>query len=95
MNENPSRRRLPRREAPTRRRDEYTLPQIGLGGIVPFLLFIMSLFPFVGLVIGGYYSDQPHYAARSFGRMLLAFSILLHFLYFCVICPLLTLNIIN
>jgi hypothetical protein len=95
MNEHPSRRRLPRREPPKRRRDDYTLPQIGLGGIAPFFLFVMALFPFVGLIMGAYYSDQPHYAARSFGRMMLAFAMLLHFLYFCVICPLLTLNIIK
>lgn len=85
------RRRYPPRRRSTRRAplpDKLTLYQVGLGGGAMVFIFFISLFPFVGLVIGSYYSGQDHYPTRSFGRTLLAFAVFLHFIYFCVLCPL-------
>ncbi|PJF39236.1 MAG: hypothetical protein CUN55_14930 [Phototrophicales bacterium] len=69
--------------------DELPLDKVGMGLPVQIFLFILALFPFVGIVIGSYYAtNETHYGIRSVGRMILAFSFVLHFLYLCVACPL-------
>ncbi len=83
----PPRRLSPRKVA--RALDNLTLAQVGLGPGALLFIFFISMFPIVGLVIGSYYSNQDHYPTRSLGRTLLAFAIFLHFVYFCVLCPLL------
>jgi hypothetical protein len=67
--------------------DDLNLRELGVGAIAQIVLFTMSLFPFVGIVIGTYYSAQDAYSLRAFGRILLAFAFFLHFVYFCVVCP--------
>lgn len=67
--------------------DDLSLYQLGVGPAAQFLIFAISLFPIVGLVIGTYYASQDSFQLRSYGRILVAYSLILHFLYFCVICP--------
>lgn len=67
--------------------DQLTLGQVGLTQTAVLFIGIISLLPFVGLLIGGYYSNQTHHETRSFGRALFAFAIVLHFIYGCLICP--------
>ena len=62
---------------------------MGIPGPAQAILLFISLFPFAGLLIGGYYAAQGHQATRQFGRMILSFAIILHTIYLCVICPLL------
>ncbi|NDJ84644.1 MAG: hypothetical protein GYB66_02050 [Chloroflexi bacterium] len=69
--------------------DARSMREVGLGVGAQFFVFSIALFPLVGLVIGFYYSSQDHYGTRSLGRTLLAYAFLLHFVYFCVACPLL------
>lgn len=69
--------------------DHLTLDEVGMGLPVQLFLFVLALFPFVGIVLGSYYAaNETHYGIRSIGRMLLAFSFILHFIYLCVACPL-------
>ena len=69
--------------------DDLSLHQVGLGPPIQIFLFVLSLFPFAGMVIGAYYANnEHHFGTRSLGRMLLAFSLFLNFVYFCVLCPL-------
>lgn len=67
--------------------DHLSLRDVGLGRLTQIILMVLSLFPIVGIVMGVYYQDQDHYGTRSFGRFLLAYSVILHFTYFCVLCP--------
>lgn len=69
--------------------DHLTLGEVGLGFPIQVFLFVLTLFPLVGIVIGSYYAtNETHYGIRSVGRMILAFSFVLHFIYLCVACPL-------
>lgn len=68
--------------------DELSLRELGVTPTAQIFIFVVSLFPIVGIVIGTYYSSLDAYHIRSFGRVVLAFAMLLHFTYFCVICPL-------
>jgi hypothetical protein len=67
--------------------NDLSLDEVGLPFVVTAFISVMSLFPLVGLVIGSYYSSSRHYPTRSFGRILLAFAVFLHFMYVCVACP--------
>ncbi len=68
--------------------DNLTMDEMGLGFPVQVFLFVLALFPFVGIVIGSYYAThEDHYGIRSIGRIILAFAFVLHFLYLCVACP--------
>ncbi len=85
-------RRYPPRRPPPKRRgsvDHLSSRQVGLGPGDQIALFVLALFPLVGIVIGTYYAAQDHFPTRSFGRLLMAYAFILHFAYFCVICPLL------
>lgn len=68
--------------------DHLSLGEVGLGRLPQLILMVLALFPIVGLVMGTYYQEQNHYATRSFGRLLMAYAVVLHFMYFCVLCPL-------
>ncbi|MBI5930163.1 MAG: hypothetical protein HY862_12700 [Chloroflexi bacterium] len=83
--------RLPARRQPPPPRviDNLTLQQVGLGPFATIFIVVISILPLTGLLIGLYYQRQKHYATRTFGRTIMMFAILLHFIYFCVLCPLL------
>ncbi|MBZ0314925.1 MAG: hypothetical protein K8L91_00800 [Anaerolineae bacterium] len=83
--------RLPvrRKSPPPRVVENLTLQQVGLGPFATVFIVIISTLPMTGLLIGLYYQRQKHYATRAFGRTLLMFAIFLHFIYFCVLCPML------
>lgn len=68
---------------------DLTLSQVGLNSVIIAIISTMSLFPFVGLVIGWYYASQRHVPTKRFGRQLFMLAVLLHMVYFCVVCPLL------
>jgi hypothetical protein len=70
-------------------RDSLSLTQMGISGSAQAVLMFLSLFPFAGLLIGGYYAAQGHLATRKFGRMILSFAVILHTIYLCILCPLL------
>lgn len=79
------RERLERLSSPL---DELSLNDVGLGFPVQVFLFSLSLFPFIGIVIGFYYSNNElHYGTRSLGRLMMAFGLLINIVYFCVVCP--------
>lgn len=67
--------------------NDYPLAEIGLGGIVPPILYGISTLPFVGLVIGGTYALRRNTATRQLGRRLLLYAILLHLAYLLCVCP--------
>lgn len=80
------------RQQPTRLQqsslDDLSLHEVGLGTPVQVFLFALTLFPFVGIAIGIYYSNNElHYGTRSLGRTMLTFSLLINIVYTCVLCP--------
>jgi hypothetical protein len=64
-----------------------TLGEIGLGNTPQTVIFLISLLPLVGLVIGASYSARRNAATRQFGRRLLLFAMALHVFYLACICP--------
>lgn len=68
---------------------QLSLREVGLGYMTVGILSGMALFPLVGLVVGWYYQNQAHRETRAFGRALFWFAVILHMVYFCLICPLL------
>lgn len=69
--------------------DNLSLQQVGLGPIATVFIVVISILPLTGLLIGLYYQRQKQYAIRTFGRTIFAFAVFLHFIYFCILCPLL------
>lgn len=63
------------------------LEAIGLGQAVQRVLYLISLLPFVGFVIGGNYAMRRNAATRQLGRRLLRFTLLLHSFYMLCLCP--------
>lgn len=68
-------------------RNSLSLDEVGLTATARAVIFVLSLFPFLGLLVSAYYSAQGHSLTRSFGRTLLSVTIVLHTVYICVICP--------
>jgi|GEM_PF-6159777 len=63
------------------------LEEIGLGRGTQSVLYALSFFPFVGLVIGGSYWMRKSIATRQLGRQLFMFTLVLHTLYLFCVCP--------
>lgn len=67
--------------------DDLPLDAIGLSGGIRFVLYLVSLLPFVGFVIGGNYSLRKNAATRQLGRRLLLYAFVLHGFYLTCLCP--------
>ena len=80
-------RRPSRLKTPPGGLNRLTMSEVGLTHFAVAIIGLISLLPFVGLIVGGYYSAQSHYQTRSFGRLLFSFAIILHFIYGCFLCP--------
>lgn len=66
---------------------EASLRDVGLGAVAQTIIYLISLLPFVGLVIGANYALRRHTATRLFGRRLLRLAVLLHLIYGLCLCP--------
>lgn len=64
------------------------LDEIGLGKPVRTILYVVSLLPFVGLVIGINYAFRRNAATRKLGWRLFYFALALHIFYVLCVCPL-------
>lgn len=67
--------------------DRRSLEAVGLGRLPQTLIFLVSWLPLVGVVIGVSYTIRKNSPTRAFGRRLLGFSLLVHTVYGCCICP--------
>jgi hypothetical protein len=65
------------------------LDEIGLGHTPRRVIYLISVLPIVGLVIGLSYATRRNAATRSYGRGLLWYAILLHLVYLFCLCPML------
>lgn len=64
-----------------------SIDQVGMTMPARWVIFLLSLLPLVGLIMGGYYSAQAHRQTRAFGRTVMGFSFILHIVYACFVCP--------
>lgn len=71
-------------------REHLSAKEIGLGPGVQAVLFLISIFPFVGIVIGANYMVRDNAATRQLGQRLLMFASGIHFFYLCILCPILS-----
>lgn len=67
--------------------DRYSLREVGLNNLALAIIGFIAILPFAGLIVGAYYARQSHSETRSMGRLLFSFSIILHFVYACFLCP--------
>jgi len=66
---------------------DLSLEAIGLNKRARTALFLITLLPFVGFVIGINYSFRRNAATRQLGRRLVGFAIVIHGIYAFCICP--------
>lgn len=66
---------------------DWSLEEVGLGRTARFVIYAISVLPFVGFVIGLNYSFRKNTATRALGRRLISWAMALHVFYTFCICP--------